>query len=173
MLPTFYIVPAALIVIIVLSFAIAAIKGLPSSRTGLRQFRAKPALLTENERQFFGVLQTVIGADRVVFTQVRIADFISSTSDGVRGLHRITSRSVDFVVCDRLSMAVIGCIELDDRSHSKRKRVERDRDVNAILGACGIPLIRIPAKSNNVGYTATSLVSKLTFLESSSNQGGS
>lgn len=148
---------------------IIAIKAPRLSQSGFLQFRRKSSLLTENERQFFSVLESIVGLDRVVFAQVRLADFISATSTGIRGLHRITSRSVDFVVCDRITMSVIGCIELDDRSHAKPKRRERDRDVDAILRACGIPLVHMPAKSNERGYSADVLISKLSFLQPSLN----
>ncbi len=40
-------------------------------------------------------------------------------------------------------MNVVLAIELDDRSHQRPDRVERDRFLNQALSAAGLPLLRV------------------------------
>lgn len=79
--------------------------------------------------------------------QVRLADFIEVAVDGDRSRHRsalnrVAAKSVDYVVIDAAG-AVALVVELDDRSHDRPERARRDREVNAVLERCGVPLLRV------------------------------
>ena len=112
---------------------------------------AAPALLTPAERAFFVVLRQAVGNDFLLFTKVRLGDILQ-VEPGVSGKRRwaafgrISSKHADFVLCDPRSFAVVGVIELDDRSHQRRDRQERDRFFDAALEKGGVPVLRVMAR---------------------------
>jgi very-short-patch-repair endonuclease len=61
------------------------------------------------------------------------------------GCNPITSKHVDFAVCDPKTLQVIGVIELDDSSHGETDRQRRDKFVDAALSSASVPLVPIPA----------------------------
>ena len=110
-------------------------------------------LLTAGELAFFKVLYPIVSPHWHIFTKVRMEDIINVKSGlerkeayGFRS--RIKSRHIDFVLCDKESLEILMCIELDDRSHQSAKAQESDAFKNKALEAAGVSLIRIPARSN-------------------------
>ena len=61
---------------------------------------------------------------------------------------RISQKHLDFVLYDRTDARVIAAVELDDRSHDRRDRRERDEFVDRTLVAAGVVLIRFRAAAN-------------------------
>ena len=126
---------------------------LRTARRGATDFPyvAAPALLTAAERAFFGVLRQAVGADYQLFAKVRLGDILQVES-GVSGKRRfaafgrISSKHADFVLCDPRTFAVVGVIELDDRSHQRPDRQERDRFFDAAMRTSGVPLLRVVAQ---------------------------
>ena len=55
----------------------------------------------------------------------------------------INQKSVDFVACDKKQIRPLFAIELDDKTHNRPERLQRDREVERILHDAGIPLVRI------------------------------
>ena len=72
--------------------------------------------------------------------------------------NQIQSKHVDFVVCDPTDLSVQFVIELDDKSHGKAARKNRDDFVNRALEAAGVPIFRFPAKS---GYSVKEIQSQI------------
>lgn len=110
-------------------------------------------ILTAGELAFFKVLYPVVSPHWHIFTKVRMEDIIQvrkglekKEAYGFRS--RIKSRHIDFVLCDKESLEVLMCIELDDRSHQTAKAKESDAFKNKALEAAGVALVRIPARSN-------------------------
>ena len=112
---------------------------------------AAPSLLTPAERVFFGVLQRAVGEDYQLFAKVRLGDILE-VSEGVTGKQRfaafgrISSKHADFVACDPRTFAVLGVIELDDKSHRQRHRQERDEFFEAAMAVAGVPVLRVPVR---------------------------
>ncbi len=109
------------------------------------------SLFTPAERSFLGVLEQAVGDKHRVFGKVRIADVIkvkTGLNNSVRqsALNRITSKHLDFVVCNSNDLAVQFAVELDDRSHRKPKAKARDAFVDDALKVAEVPLFRFPAK---------------------------
>lgn len=112
----------------------------------------KGALLTAAERSFLGVLEKIIGARYRIYAQVRLADVIAirpGTDKRQRqmALNRITSKHIDFVICERFTLEVLCAIELDDSTHARDDRVARDQFVDAVLHTAELPLVRVVAKA--------------------------
>jgi len=59
--------------------------------------------------------------------------------------NKIDRKVLDFVIVDA-EFRPVACVELDDRSHERRDRRERDVFVDQALGTAGLPLVRVAAK---------------------------
>jgi len=94
-------------------------------------YMKREALFTAAERSFLGVLDQASSGRYRVFGRVRIADILAP----IRGLdkstrssvfNRISAKHFDFVLCDPKNLEVKAVIELNDSSHSRSRRIERD-----------------------------------------------
>ena len=110
-------------------------------------YEKKKTLFSPAERSFLGVLDQAAGTELRVLAKVRLADVISSKKGAGKGaFNRISSKHVDFMLCDPKSAAPLCGIELDDSSHERASRRERDAFVDGAFRAAGLPLLRFPAK---------------------------
>jgi len=110
---------------------------------------ARERLVTKSELQFFHELRTAVDGEWEIFAMVRIADLLKVPT-GIKQrrswLNKILSKHIDFVLCDKETLAIAIAIELDDPSHNRPHRIERDRFVNAAFADADIPLLRIPTQ---------------------------
>ena len=102
------------------------------------------------ERSFYGVLKQAVGDEAVVLAKVRIADILRPSkglnrSNWQKAFNRISSKHFDYVICSPDTLSVLSVVELDDKSHSKGKRSERDRFIEGASSAAGITLHRFKA----------------------------
>ena len=114
-------------------------------------YEAIPNLFTPAERSFLGVLDQVIASDYRIFGKVRAADVMRvkkgmSQSEWQKAFNRIQSKHFDFVICRDSDSMILLLIELDDKSHKKTQRIDRDNFVEKATEAAGIPLLRIPCQ---------------------------
>lgn len=129
------------------------------------EYRMQDQLLTPAERSFLGVLASVISPNQHIIYKVRLADLITPAgglrgSEWQRAFNRISSKHIDFVVCRSDDLSVFLTIELDDSSHQKKARVERDSFVEGALKSAGVPLLRVPAKK---AYSPSELREKIAL----------
>lgn len=79
-----------------------------------------------------------------MFTKVRLLDLIEPRKDISNyktALWKIQAKHIDFVICDQ--NAKVKClIEINDNSHNRPDRIERDKFVTEILQACGYKLLQ-------------------------------
>jgi hypothetical protein len=61
---------------------------------------------------------------------------------------------VDFVICDPKTMVPQFALELDDSSHNRPDREERDAFVDQVFAAAELPLLHIPVRA---GYNTAEL----------------
>jgi hypothetical protein len=59
--------------------------------------------------------------------------------------NRVDRKHVDFLLCDPRTMRPLDGLELDDRSHQRSDRQQRDEFVESVFTAARLPLVRIPA----------------------------
>jgi very-short-patch-repair endonuclease len=59
--------------------------------------------------------------------------------------NRIKSREMDFVLFHKDEFEPILVIELDDSSHQREDRIERDKNIDRILHEAGLPILHVPA----------------------------
>lgn len=139
----------------------------PVAPTEKLPYRLRDDFLSAAERSVFGVLCQVVGTQGVVCPKVRVADllFVADRRGNQGYVNRIDRKHVDFVICapDTITPRVV--VELDDASHERRDRRERDEFVDAAFQAAGLPVVRITAKRQYAPADLASLV--LPFLTSS------
>jgi DNA phosphorothioation-dependent restriction protein DptG len=108
-------------------------------------YRRKESVMTPAEAKAFSALVEVVGSDFYVFPQLHLPSFLDHTTRGQNwraAFRHIDEKSVDFVLCGKdLTPQLV--IELDDWSHARSDRQERDKEVERILQQAGIPLLRI------------------------------
>lgn len=109
-------------------------------------YAARGKLVTKSELRFYRSLYKAVQDDFEIFAMVRIADVLrveEGTANYRKWLNKILAKHVDFVLCDPGSLEPRICIELDDRSHERPDRMERDAFVDLAFESAGLPLLRI------------------------------
>jgi len=105
----------------------------------------KQSILTKTERIFYANLQEAVNDYYVIVPQAHLSSFLSHTEHGQNwkaAFARINGKSVDFLLCSKVTLEPICAIELDDYTHNTKVRKERDSFVDATLSHAGIPLAR-------------------------------
>lgn len=119
-----------------------------SGSAGSYPFERRSSVMTRNEQEFYRALLRAAGRDFDVFAMVRMADLLT-VRNGVAKRQswqsRINCKHIDFVLCDMESQEPLLAIEIDDRSHQRKDRQERDYFVDRAFDAAGLPLLRIHA----------------------------
>jgi hypothetical protein len=157
--------PIMIAVALVLLVAVAVRLALPGGRSTLFPYHRKATLFSPAERSFLGVLERAVGNHYRIFGKVRIADVVE-TKRGLSGSHRqgafnrINAKHFDFLLCDKQSLSVVCAIELDDKSHQRSSRQQRDAFVTELCRNVGLPLLRTRASK---GYSVQEL--RLKILE--------
>lgn len=149
--------------IFVIGVGVAAlIRKLLARSGGKLPYLLVDSLLTPAERSFFGVLQHVADdLDLQVFAKVRLSDLLwipRGTDNRIRHQNRIRQKHMDFVLCDRHDIVPVLAIELDDSSHRRSDRQERDAFVEQACAVAGLPLLRI---STRKGYAPGELAEQI------------
>ena len=119
-----------------------------------RQFpyQAMPSLFSAAELKFRNSLEQTVGKRIRVYAKVRIADVVRvrrglNSGRYYRAFNAIACKHLDYVLCEADSGAIIAVIELDDRSHQRADRRERDAFVDSVMKAAGIPILHFPVQS--------------------------
>lgn len=149
---------------IVLGILKAVLAGKNAGELGY-PYQAIPHLFTPAERSFLGVLDQVIDSEFRVFGKVRAADVLSVTrgmgrSRWRQAFNRIQSKHFDYVICRASDLSILLLIELDDKSHKRAQRVDRDHFLEKAAEAAGVPLLRIPCQRSYSTQEVHSLVAK-------------
>ena len=113
-------------------------------------YRKRDDFLSAAELSFYRALSAAVGTQAHICPKVNLADIFfvvkPNENQGARG--RISQKHVDFLLCDSQSMKPLAGIELDDSSHARADRQDRDALVDAVFAAAGLPLLRIPAAAS-------------------------
>jgi hypothetical protein len=138
---------------VVLAVAVAAIMLLRMYAGGDKRLPYQPRerLVTKAELRFYKSLRKAVLDDWEIFVMVRIADILR-VEPGVKNrrgwLNKILAKHIDFVLCNPNSLEIVMGIELDDNTHQRADRIERDQFVDHAFESAGIPLLRVPVRAN-------------------------
>ena len=141
--------PAALFYLA--AFAAMVVFAMGGLRGGGRAGYQRGRFLTSNEKSFLMTLDAALGRNYRAFAQVRLAELANPTlgahpASRRQALNGVMAKSVDFVICDILTLDPVAAIEVDDRSHLLPERQQRDAFVNAVFLEIGLPLMRVNAR---------------------------
>lgn len=109
----------------------------------------KSTLLTTNERLFYQKLKSITDKYNLhIISKVRMADLVLpfdnlNRRDWQFYFNKIKSKHVDFVLCDPFNLQPKLIIELNDASHQKADRKERDLFLNNVFVKVGIPILYV------------------------------
>ena len=127
-------------------------------------YKPKRYVITLNELKFYDILLEISKElDLMLFTQVSLYNIIEmnnnlSYSERQTYFNKIANKSIDFVLADKKDCRIKLCIELDDTTHKKKKRIERDNFINKLFQDLEINLLRYPVYEQ---YYKTTLKSKI------------
>ncbi|GAP12745.1 protein containg Zn-finger domain associated with topoisomerase type I [Longilinea arvoryzae] len=109
-------------------------------------YRLRDDFLSPAEFSFYRILSSLTGTERVVQSKVRLADlfFVARPNENAKYYNKITAKHLDFLVCDATTMKPLLGIELDDASHQRSERIERDEFVDKVFQAASLPLLHVP-----------------------------
>lgn len=109
---------------------------------------------SESELSFYKVLRQVVDDNIVIYPKVGLKEifFVQSKdrSDHSKYHNKIDRKHVDFLLCNSDNLQPICAIELDDSSHMKQDRIERDIFVDKVFETARLPLIRFVNKRSYV-----------------------
>lgn len=107
----------------------------------------RPYLLTKNEWSFYKSLKPITDKYNLhILAKVRLGDLVDvkkglSKSERSRAYARVRSKHVDFVLANPKNLAVLCVIELDDSSHQRIDRQQRDYFVDEVCKTVKLPII--------------------------------
>ena len=120
------------------------------ARPSVLPYRLRKQFLSAAEASFYRSLVEAIDNKFLVFPKPSLKEFISVTDQNnfQTHLNKIDRKHVDFLICDPKTMEPIFAIELDDASHRRAERGQRDTFLETVLSGVELPLVRIPVRSS-------------------------
>lgn len=137
------------------------------------EYFAKSSLMSKTEGEFFVKLQKIVQERYYVFPQVHLSAILDHRVKGQEwkyAFRHINGKSVDYVLCSKNTLEPTYAIELDDYTHDKADRRERDIEVERIFEAANLPLVRFRDKdiSDDAIIQALAAANKLASARLSS-----
>ena len=159
-----YLLPVGLILLGVAIFLLWRVlrRANPWSRTPYEQ---QDAFLSPAELAFYQVLDQLVGEDIAICPKPAVREILrvrpQVRRDRQKYFNWISQKHVDFVLCDRATMQVLCAVELDDSSHRRSDRRQRDAFMDKAFRKAKLPLFHIPCKRS---YGAGELGELCDFL---------
>jgi hypothetical protein len=111
-------------------------------------YRLRDDFLSPAEFSFYKVFNSIYSTQLTVQSKVRLADifFVARPNENYTFFNRIAQKHLDFLICDSRTMKPLLAVELDDSSHNRLERKERDEFLDQVCQVAGLPLVRLPVK---------------------------
>jgi len=115
-------------------------------------FESKNTIFTPAEKNFQNLVEQAMGSKYRVINRVKLSDILTvrggvSSRASQSASNNADGKYLDFVICDRNSMKLLGAIDLVD-TKGKGYKVKKDWFVSGALEAAAIPHLRIKVKAN-------------------------
>lgn len=127
-----------------------------------QSYQLRKYLLSPTELSFYKVLLHVVENKKTILCKVRMTDIFYTNEPTAR--NRIAQKHIDFILCDPQTMKPLAAIELDDKSHERADRKERDMLVDSIFQKTGLPIIHIKAQREYNTQQLSGLIDKFINL---------
>ncbi len=136
------------VLLAVIGVAIAVFKFLMESKTDQPEEGTyeKRKILTDAEQSFYLKLKELVADRYYIFPQIHLANLLTVKARGKnwkRLFNKVIQKSVDFVLVDKITFETKLVIELDDSTHLRKVRIERDSFVNSSLKSAGIAILHV------------------------------
>jgi hypothetical protein len=131
-------------------------------KNNVYSYAAKYSLMSKTESDFFVKLERTVNERYYVFPQVHLSAILDHRVKGQEwkyAFSHINGKSVDYVLCSKTTLKPTYAIELDDYTHDKADRRERDREVERIFEAANLPLVRFKDKDVSESEIISALAS--------------
>src|SRR5512133_3175384 len=111
-------------------------------------FRLRDDFLSSAEHSFYMVLKSMMGTYFTICPKVSLSDifFVTHPDRNMSAYNKINRKHVDFLICEAETMKPRFAIELDDKSHNRQDRIERDEFVEELFETASLPLVRSPVR---------------------------
>jgi len=142
----------ALLVLAIVASILLKVLGKENSAQGV--YVSRGTLMTPAEQKFYRVLRSSLPLEHYqIFSKVRMADIVDvrkglENKTRVSALNRITSKHVDFLLCNPEDSTIYAVVELDDSSHNRQSQKRNDAFKDETFAACAIPILRFPVKAS-------------------------
>jgi len=115
-------------------------------------FDSKKSVFTPAEKNFQNLVEQAMGAKYRIINRVKLADIVTirngvSDRASKSAVNNAEGKYLDFVICDRNTMKLLGTIDLVD-TQGKGYKIKKDWFVSGALEAASIPHLRIKVKAN-------------------------
>ncbi len=112
-------------------------------------YRTRDDFLSPAEHSFYLVIKQMMGIYLTVCPKVSLADifFVVHPNENMSAFNKINRKHVDFLICEPKTMKPKFAIELDDSSHQRADRMERDEFVDRVFETAGLSLIHVPVRN--------------------------
>lgn len=140
-------------------------------------YKLKDGVLSPGERAFLPVLREavrLVAANRqlpppTVLASIRFAEILAvgipqseNRSLWQKAQNSITNKQADFVICHPETTRPLLVVELDDQTHSRSDRKNRDAFIDQACASAGLPILHIRAASSyNTQALANDIAGKL------------
>lgn len=116
-------------------------------RVNFLPYRLRENFLSAAELTFYRALEQAVSDMYRINNKVRLWDvlYVPRSDESRKYENKISSKHLDFLLCDPATMQPVLAIELDDISHNRKDRQERDAFVDQALAAAGLPVLHIRA----------------------------
>ncbi len=109
---------------------------------------AVDSLLTTTEQKFYEALDMAVDGRLLILSKIRVADLFNVSSESRSARQKVfwsvACKHVDFVLAEADILRPVAAIELDDASHQRADRQERDRLIDNLFEKANLPLLRFP-----------------------------
>lgn len=107
-------------------------------------YESKKYVITFNELNLYKILLEITKElNLILLCQVSLYSIIQTKNKNDIYFNKIRSKSIDFVLVREKDCKINLCIELDDKTHNYKNRIERDKFINQLFSDLQIPLLRI------------------------------
>lgn len=133
------------------------------SNSDVIRYNSVDSILTQGELAFYDVLENQVGGRATIFSKVRIADILKADAaldkkQKHRLFRKISQKHFDFILCEKGSLRPLCVLELNDKSHKRKDRMERDTFVKEACSSAGLPLYFVTAKRDYVASDIEALI---------------
>ncbi len=115
-------------------------------------FDSKATVFTPAEKNFQNLVEQAVGGKYRVINRVKLSDIVTvrkgvSNRASQAAVTNADNKYLDFVICERDSMKLLGVIDLVD-TQGRGYKLKKDWFVSGALEAASIPHVRIKVKAN-------------------------